>query len=81
MQGSLYLSDVWPGGSNIIGQAGFAQAGLASFSLGAPQIGVGNYTVPAGHSLQLTITVPNSSADDVWVAYDTTSYKSRIIIP
>jgi len=35
-----------------------------------------NYTVPAGHYLILRMYVDNSSDDDMWFAYDTTSYSS-----
>jgi hypothetical protein len=80
IHGSIYLRDVWPGGSNLIGQAGFSYAGQSNFAMSSSQVGVGNYTVAPGHSLELMVIVPNSSSDDVWVAYDTVAYKSRFIV-
>ncbi len=40
-----------------------------------------NYTVPAGNMLEVKIIVGNSSGDDMWFAYDTTSYPSIIKTP
>ena len=39
-----------------------------------------SYEVVAGHRIELKLTVSNSSDDDMWFAYDTTAYPSRIII-
>jgi hypothetical protein len=36
------------------------------------------YTVPAGHELELKVIVASNSGDDMWFAYDTASYRSRI---
>ena len=36
-----------------------------------------NYNIPGGRSLVLKIVVGNDSDDDMWFAYDTTSYPSR----
>jgi outer membrane biosynthesis protein TonB len=41
-------------------------------------IQTGSYGVPAGHWLQLKIIVTNDSEADLWFAYDTTAYPSRI---
>jgi hypothetical protein len=35
-------------------------------------------SIAAGHELELMIVVTNSSQDDVWFAYDTLAYPSRI---
>ena len=40
-----------------------------------------NYTVPAGNELELFVIVEKDSADDMWFAYDTTSYPSVIKLP
>jgi hypothetical protein len=41
------------------------------------QMGVGAYTIAAGHQLELKIIVNNSSEDDLWFAYDTETYDSH----
>lgn len=43
-------------------------------------IGVGSYTVPSGHRLELKIVVESSSDDDLWFAYDTAAYPSRLTL-
>lgn len=37
--------------------------------------------IAAGHWLELKIIVPNSSEDDLWFAYDTTSYDAHLHVP
>jgi hypothetical protein len=43
-------------------------------------LNVGAYTVQAGHRLELKVVVGSASGDDMWFAYDTLSYQSRIKI-
>jgi len=38
-------------------------------------------TIAAGRFLQLRVVVGNSSADDMWFAYDTASFQSKLILP
>jgi hypothetical protein len=38
-----------------------------------------SYTISAGHQLEVKVIVPSSSDDDMWFAYDTTAYPSRLI--
>jgi hypothetical protein len=38
------------------------------------QLPVGTVTVPAGHRLELKVTVSSVSGQDMWFAYDTTTY-------
>jgi hypothetical protein len=45
------------------------------------EITANNYTVPSGHQLELKIVVGNGSDDDMWFAYDTTNYPTRIELP
>jgi hypothetical protein len=54
--------------------------GVANFGFDTYDFGVVNYTVAAGRSLRVKVTVDPPSADDMWFAYDTTSYPSRLLI-
>jgi hypothetical protein len=74
------LSDSFGGSSTPFAQVGFAMAGQLTFTLGTHLMNV-NYTIPAGHSLEITLIVPNSSQEDLWIAYDTLAYRSRIVMP
>ena len=40
-----------------------------------------NYTIPAGHQLEVKLIVDASSGDHMWIAYDTVSYDSRVELP
>jgi hypothetical protein len=40
-----------------------------------------NYTVPAGHRVELKLIVDNSSDEDMNLAYDTASFPTRLILP
>jgi len=40
-----------------------------------------NYTLLAGHQLEIKLIVDSGSADDTWFAYDTVSYASRLQLP
>ncbi len=40
-----------------------------------------NYTIPSGNFLEVKLIVTSSSADDMWFAYDTVSYGSRVALP
>jgi hypothetical protein len=75
----VYLRDISGPSATIIGQGTTV---FASTSGDWFQRGVGMsitpYTVPAGHELELKIIVASNSGDDMWFAYDTASYRSRI---
>lgn len=41
-------------------------------------IPLGTHTLAPGHSLELKVIVDSSSGDDIWFAYDTGPYRSRV---
>jgi len=43
-------------------------------------ISIGTYTLAPGHSLELVVVVDASSGDDMWFAYDTGPYRSRLAV-
>ena len=49
-----------------------------SWNLKTLTFSVGTYTIAPGHSLELKVIVEGSSADDIWFAYDTGPYRSRV---
>jgi hypothetical protein len=40
-----------------------------------------DYSIPPGDYLELKIVVGAAASDDMWLAYDTTSYNSRLELP
>ena len=40
-----------------------------------------DYTIPSGNYLEVKLIVTSSSADDMWFAYDTVEYGSRVALP
>ncbi|HEX4818453.1 MAG TPA: hypothetical protein VFV66_37425 [Nonomuraea sp.] len=42
---------------------------------------VAGHTLVVGHQLELKVTVPAASGGDLWLAYDTTLYRSRVTLP
>lgn len=81
IQSSVYLTDVQGASRTIFAQAGFSFQSTASWSQATVFMSVSGYTLATGHSLELTVITQNTSADDMWVAYDTSAYKSRIVLP
>ena len=81
---TVYLRHFDGSSSTEIAQAtrtdGDWQGGSSGWVLKSFVLGVGPYTVAAGHSLELTVIVEPSSADDMWFAYDTAAYPSRVQI-
>jgi len=78
---SVYLYD--HGGSyTLIGAAGLDlpdwQNGNSAWQFQTFTMANVSYVLPAGHSLELTVIVRSSSADDMWFAYDSNARKSRI---
>ena len=55
--------------------------GTGSFTEESITISSVSYTVPAGHELEIKIIVESAAGDDMWFAYDTSSYPSRIVLP
>jgi len=51
-----------------------------SWSLKTFRFSVGTYTIAPGHSLELKVIVGGSSGDDMWFAYDTGPYRSRVAV-
>ena len=45
------------------------------------KFGAVDYTVPAGHQIEIKITVETTSDDDVWIAYDTVDQPSWVKLP
>lgn len=56
------------------------QAGSPSWVLRTFKFSVGPHTVAPGHSLELRVIVEDSSDDDMWFAYDTAPYESRVTV-
>lgn len=54
------------------------QDGSSTWALKSFVIGVGSHVLRAGHRLELKVVVDSVSADDLWFAYDTAAYPSRI---
>ena len=57
------------------------QDGTSSWVLKTVSFSCGSYTIPAGNRLEIKIIVSASSADDMWFAYDTATYDSRLELP
>ena len=56
------------------------QGGNPDWALKTATVSVGTYTLPPGHNLELELVVDGSSDDDMWFAYDTGPYRSRVIM-
>jgi outer membrane biosynthesis protein TonB len=80
IHGTVYLSDVFGASRTVLAQAGFAFQGASTWSQQTVLMGM-IYTLPAGHSLELMVISPGTSADDLWLAYDTAGYRSRFTLP
>ena len=65
--GTLLDSD-WQGGSSTWVMKTITISGL-------------NYTIPVGNELEVKLIVGGNSGDDMWFAYDTTSYSSVVKFP
>lgn len=57
------------------------QAGSGTWVQRTISISVSNYTLQAGRQLELKLLVGGSAGDDMWFAYDTTTYRSRLVLP
>lgn len=77
---TVYLADSDGASSTIIAQQSAAVPGTATWALRSLSLNAGDYILPAGHSLEITLIVNNSSGDDIWFAYDTIAYPSRVKI-
>jgi hypothetical protein len=79
---TIYLSDFDGSVHTEIVRAQFVdpnwQHGSSTWALKSLVIGVGSRVLPAGHRLELKVVVDSSSADDLWFAYDTAAYPSRV---
>lgn len=56
------------------------QGGSGSWTLKSLSVPIGTYTLAPGHSLELVVIVDASSEDDIWFAYDTGPYRSRVSV-
>ena len=85
-QGSmtLYLRDFNGSGYTTIAAASLTKAdwqgGSANWTTVSATLTTAGYTLAPGHQLELKIIVNSQSDDDLWFAYDTTTYQSRIEI-
>lgn len=57
------------------------QGGSGTWVQKTLNITVTNHTIEAGRQLELKIIVGGNSGDDMWFAYDTTTYTSSIAVP
>ena len=57
------------------------QDGSGTWVLKTLSLTCSSYTIPAGNRLEFKLIVKSNSADDMWFAYDTTSYDSRFGLP
>lgn len=65
-------------GSDAVARANW-QAG-SSWTLETFSVPIDTYTLAPGRSLELVVVVDASSDDDMWFAYDTNNYKSRVTV-
>lgn len=79
-----YLLQCNPGGNNcdLLGQGTSQKNPWSSGSWVKRVIDFGHidHDIPPGRSLTVKLTVGNNSDDDMWFAYDTTSYPSALVI-
>lgn len=82
-----YLRDLDPATSTYV-EIGSAtrtssdwQAGQATWIPAGISIPVVGYTVPAGHRIELKVEVTSAAYTNMWIAYDTVSYASSILLP
>jgi hypothetical protein len=68
ISGATRTSSNWQGG----------QSTWVPSVLGIPVV---NYTVPAGHRIELKVEATASAFTNMWIAYDTVSYASSITLP
>jgi len=77
--GQSWPTDYTKIGSGSVQENPFSNSG--SWEMKTIEISNVDYTIPEGDELVIRFSVPNSSLDDIWVAYDTIDYGSNIIIP
>ena len=81
----IYLRDYNPSSYSEIGNGNVNEAnwqgGSSTWVMKTISISVLNYTIPAGNELEVEVIVGGNSGDDMWFAYDTTSYSSVVEIP
>jgi hypothetical protein len=70
-------SDCVEVGSDTLADANW-QGGSQSWMLKSFSVPIGIYTLAPGRSLELVVVVDASSGDDMWFAYDTGPYRSRV---
>jgi len=66
-------------GSDTLADANW-QGGSESWMLKSFSVPVGTHTLAPGHSLELVVLVDASSGADMWFAYDTGPYRSRVSV-
>ncbi|MEX1093741.1 MAG: hypothetical protein WEF28_11365 [Acidimicrobiia bacterium] len=80
-----YLLECNPAGNNcaLIGQGSSQKnpwSNSGSWVRRVIDFGHIDHDIPSGRALALKITVGNNSDDDMWLAYDTTSFPSALVI-
>ena len=76
---TVYVRDYSGGSATTIAQGSFTLPGVvAAWVPTTVTMNVGSYTIVTGHSLELKVIVSTSSEDDMWFAYDTSAYPSRV---
>lgn len=83
----VFLRDFDPGTSTYTAVGNGAldspnwQAGSGTWVQRTISIPVSNYTLQAGRQLEIKLLVGDSAGDDMWFAYDTATYRSRLVLP
>ncbi|HZI65092.1 MAG TPA: hypothetical protein VFF17_00870 [Thermoanaerobaculia bacterium] len=57
------------------------QGGSSTWVSRTVSFNCGSYTIPAGRRLEVKLVVAAAAGDDMWFAYDTTSYPSEVRLP
>ena len=68
-------------GSGTLTQGDWQQGGSATWVKKTITTGALNYTIPAGHYLEIKLIVNDGADADMWFAYDTSPYASRLTLP
>jgi len=74
---TVYVQDCYAWSCVELGSDTVTKGG-SSWMLLTFSVPIGTYTLAPGHSLGLVVVVDASSDDDMWFAYDTNPYKSRV---
>jgi len=76
---TVYVQDCYAWSCVELGSDTVTKSG-SSWMLLTFSVPIGTYTVAPGHALGLVVVVDASSDDDMWFAYDTGPYRSRVAV-